>query len=129
MELLRREDLPKTRLPGRIIQKTIGRDASVASRKITMGFAQYSAEAGPMTPHQHAEEAIYVISSHNGWVRFGEDQNRLCPPVPLSAGMTLHFPELEWHVFEYEEGGHVDIVFFYGQVDNIRPEEIAAGRR
>jgi hypothetical protein len=107
----------------------LGKDAPIVSGKITTGFARYSAEVGPMEPHQHAEEAIYVTSSDNGWVRFGDDPERLGSPVPLSAGMTLHFPELEWHVFEYEEGGHVEIVFIYGQVDNIRPEEIAASRR
>ena len=25
-------------------------------------------------------------------------------------------------VFEFKPGGHVDIIFFYGQVDQIRPE-------
>ncbi|WP_256364494.1 hypothetical protein [Paenibacillus sp. 32O-W] len=38
--------------------------------------------------------------------------------------MILHFPELEWYVFEYDEVGYVDIVFIYGQVTRIRPEEI-----
>jgi len=38
--------------------------------------------------------------------------------------MTLHFPPLEWYVFEFESGGHVVIVFFYRQVDNMRPEEM-----
>ena len=27
--------------------------------------------------------------------------------------MIMHFPENEWHVFEYEEGGHMTIAFFY----------------
>ena len=36
----------------------------------------------------------------------------------------LHFPELEWHVFEWDEGGYVDALFIYGQVDNIRPDQI-----
>ena len=45
-------------------------------------------------------------------------------PITLEAGMTLHFPPLEWHVFEFKPGGHVDIIFFYGQVDQIRPEEM-----
>ena len=42
----------------------------------------------------------------------------------LEPGMTLYFDELEWHVFGYDLGGYVDIIFFYGQVNNIRPEEI-----
>jgi hypothetical protein len=27
--------------------------------------------------------------------------------------MILHFPENEWHVFEYDEGGSITIAFFY----------------
>ena len=36
----------------------------------------------------------------------------------------MHFPELEWHVFGYEAGGFLDALCIYGQVTNIRPEEI-----
>ena len=36
----------------------------------------------------------------------------------------MHFPELEWHVFGYDEGGFLDALCIYGQVTNIRPEEI-----
>lgn len=128
MELLRREVLPAISLPGRLVQKAVGKDGPVVSGKMTVGFARYSAEVGPMAPHQHAEETVYITSSQGGWVCFGDEPELLGAPVPLAAGMTLHFPELEWHVFEYEEGGHVEIVFIYGQVDNIRPEEIAASR-
>ena len=57
-------------------------------------------------------------------MRWGSDPGALGEPVPLRAGHTLHIPELEWHVFGFEPGGHVEIIYFYGQVDNIRPEEI-----
>jgi hypothetical protein len=39
--------------------------------------------------------------------------------------MILHNPPLEWHVFGYAEGGYADVLFVYGQVDDIRPEETA----
>jgi hypothetical protein len=48
--------------------------------------------------------------------------------VILEAGMVLHFDPLEWHVFEFEADGYVDIIFFYGQVTNIRPEEMLKNR-
>lgn len=51
-------------MPGRVIQTAIGKDGFSKSLKMTVGFARYSAESGPM---------------------------------------------LEWHVFEYAEGGYVDI--------------------
>jgi len=124
MELIQREKLKKEFLPGRIIQKVVGKDAVSLSNRMTMGFACYSDESGSMEPHHHAEEIVYILSSEKGWVRFGDTKEKLGQPIELRSGMTLHFPPLEWHVFEFQTGGHVDIIFFYGQVDQIRPEEI-----
>ena len=124
MELINRGDIKKEYLPGRMIQKAVGRDAQSKSEKMTMGFAFYSEETGPMAPHHHAEEIIYVIDSKDAWVRYGGPQDALESKHDLQAGMVLHFPALEWHVFEYAPGGHLDIIFFYGQVDHIRPEEM-----
>ena len=124
MKIINRQDLNKEMLPGRVVQKAVGKDGYSLSGKMTMGFAHYSKASGPMEPHHHAEEIVYIISAENGWVRKGEDKDSLGEEFPLIAGMTLHFPPLEWHVFEFAPGGHVDIIFFYGQVDNIRPEEL-----
>ncbi len=121
MKLIKREDVEKKSLPGRAIQLVVGKeDAVSSSRVMTMGFAHYSAESGPMAPHRHAEEIVYILSAQDGWTRYGgvgDEPNELGDPVPLKAGMTLHFPENEWHVFEFNEGGHVDIIFFYSQAD------------
>jgi len=124
MELIKRESLKKEFLPGRTIQKVVGKDGASLSNKMTMGFANYSDQSGPMEPHHHAEEIVYILNAQNGWVRKGESADQLGQPIELESGMTLHFPSLEWHVFEFKPGGSVDIIFFYGQVDNIRPEEI-----
>ena len=124
MELIERKNLKKEYLPGRIIQKAVGKDAFSSSGKITMGFAHYSDESGPMEPHNHAEEIVHILSAKNGWARIGSAKDDLGRPINLESGMTLHFPPLEWHVFEFEPGGHVDIIFIYGQVDKIRPEEM-----
>ncbi len=124
MNLILREQVDKVKLPGRVIQMVIGRNSRHSSEKMTMGFASYSAESGPMEPHHHAEEIVYIISAMKGWVCYGSGKNQLGPRIVLEPGMTLHFPELEYHVFGFDEGGHVDIIFFYGQVDHIRPEEI-----
>ncbi|MHB1414906.1 MAG: cupin domain-containing protein [Chloroflexota bacterium] len=129
MDLIVRESLPQERLPGRTIQKAVGKDAPSKSGKMTMGFARYSAESGPMEPHRHAEETIYVVDARDASVRYGPAQDQLGEPLPLLVGTTLHFGELEWHVFEYGKGGFVDVIFFYGQVDNIRPEEMEQGGR
>ncbi|MFO7917227.1 MAG: hypothetical protein R6V13_04005 [Anaerolineae bacterium] len=121
MKLIKREDVSKKSLPGRVIQLVVGdEDAVSASDVMTMGFARYSAESGPMAPHRHEEEIVYVLDAQDGWTRyggFGDEPDELGAPVPLEPGMTLHFPEDEWHVFGFDEGGHVEIIFFYSQSD------------
>jgi hypothetical protein len=124
MKLLKRNELESVILPGRAIQKAVGKDGPSVSGKMTVGFAHYSVESGPMEPHNHAEEVCYIVDAKDGWVRCGPEKDQLGEKTPLEAGMTMHNPHLEWHVFGYEEGGFVDIVFIYGQVDNIRPEEM-----
>ena len=125
MTILQRSDLEEIKLPGRIIQKVVGKDGASLSAKMTMGFARYSEVAGPMAPHHHAEEIVYILSASGGWMRRGEHEEALGERIELLPGMICHIPELEWHVFEYDAGGHVDIAYFYGQVDNIRPEDMA----
>jgi hypothetical protein len=124
MEYTRRKELKEFNLPGRSIQKAVGEDSFINSNKMTMGFAYYSKECGIMEPHYHAEETVYIIDAKSSWVRYGKKKNTLKEKIYLEPGMTLHFNELEWHVFEFEPDGFVDIIFFYGQVRNIRPEEI-----
>jgi hypothetical protein len=121
MNTVERKDVEKKPLPGRVLQLVTGQEGAVShSDTITMGFAHYSAESGPMSPHHHVEEIVYILESKDGWIRhggFGDEPNELGDPLPLVEGMTLHIPENEWHVFEFEEGGHVDIIFFYSHPD------------
>ncbi len=126
MHVVKRPDLDRVKLPGRLLQKAVGGpgEGRVASSRMTMGFARYSAQSGPMEPHQHAEETVYVVDARDGYIRPGTAADRLGDRVRLEAGMILHFPEWEWHVFEWDEGGYVDALFTYGHVDNIRPDQI-----
>ena len=123
MQIILRDTIKNEILPGRMIQKAIGKDSLSKSSCMTMGFAHYSQESGEMAPHHHAEEAIYVLEAKNSWARFGKDEMTLGDRIKLESGMTLHFPAWEWHVFGFNEGGYLDIIFFYGQADQIRPEE------
>ena len=125
MRIIRKSELSSELLPGRIITKAIGKDNPSESGRMTVGYADYCIEAGPMSPHNHAEETVFIIRSDMGYVRSGAEANKLGDRIPLEAGMLLHFPPLEWHVFEYDQGGRVEIIFIYGQVDHIRPEEIS----
>ncbi|HNS50991.1 MAG TPA: hypothetical protein PKO09_07395 [Anaerolineae bacterium] len=121
MKLIRREEIEKKALPGRVLQLAVGKEGAYSpSQVMTMGFARYSAESGPMAPHRHAEEIVHIISAKDGWTRFGgqgDEPDSLGERVPLCAGLTLHFPHNEWHVFEFAEEGHVEIIFFYSQAD------------
>lgn len=117
MKLIQRDEVKKNPLPGRVIQLVTGGENSVSpSEVITMGFAHYSEESGPMEPHRHVEEIVYILGAKDGYTRFGgfgDQADELGDRVTLEAGMTLHFPADEWHVFEFDNGGFVDIIFFY----------------
>jgi hypothetical protein len=128
VETARRADVPVVRLPGRDIQRIIGKDASLTSGRMTVGTAHYSDGAGPMEPHQHAEECIVVLDARAARVRYGPTPGDLPTVISLEAGLVLHIPELEWHVFEWDAGGYADCMVIYGQVDNIRPEDIQRAR-
>jgi len=128
MQLIRREELEQVQLPGRVIQKAVGKDGFSRSTRMTMGFARHSGERGH-EPHHHAEELVYILSARDARVRYGPSSDRLGLPLTLETGMILHFPELEWHVFDLGRDGHVDALFFYGRVDNIRPEDPAKIRK
>ena len=121
MNIIPRETLKREMLPGRVVEHAVGKGSVSRSGKMTVGFAHYSEESGPMEPHQHAEEVVHVLDAKDGWVRYGLSPDKLGARIALKKGMTLHTPELEWHVFEYDRGGYVDIIFFYAQVDNIFP--------
>jgi hypothetical protein len=71
-----------------------------------------------MEPHRHVEEVVYVMESVTGYVRhggFGEEPNELGQRISLTPGMTLHFPPDKFYVFEFDEGGHVEIIFMYSE--------------
>jgi hypothetical protein len=123
MHVIQQSQIPIVELPGRKIQTAVGKGAFSPSLKMTMGFARYSDDSGPMTPHQHAEEICYVLSARDSWVETLSDPDQPGEPLPLEPGMVLHIPPLEWHVFRWKKAGSLDILFFYGQVDHIRPED------
>ncbi|MBE6970562.1 MAG: hypothetical protein E7446_00380 [Ruminococcaceae bacterium] len=117
MEIIERRSVPEQMLPGRFMQKLVGKkeDGYLSdSRILNIGYCRYCAEAGPMEPHMHAEETVQVLASDRAWVRFGPDKDDLPHKVMLQPNMTLHIPAGEWHVFEYAEGGSLEILFIYG---------------
>ena len=118
MKVIERKQVQEQLLPGRFMQKIVGKaeDGYISdSRILNIGYCRYRAEAGPMEPHMHAEETVQILSSDRAWVRFGPEKDNLPNKVLLEKDMTLHIPAREWHVFEYEEGGSLEILFIYGE--------------
>ncbi|MEG2175157.1 MAG: hypothetical protein RR135_06720, partial [Oscillospiraceae bacterium] len=78
---------------------------------------------GTMAPHFHGEELIYVLNASHGIVRYGKTEACDEGQVTLRPDMLLHFADKEWHVFEFSEpDGYSDILFFYPQTVDVRPE-------
>ncbi len=124
MESIRRQDVAVARLPGRELQRVLGKDSALVSERMTVAFARYSDASGPMEPHRHAEETIVVLAARDARVRYGPQPGDLPHTIAMEPGLVLHIPELEWHVFTWDAGGYADCLVIYGQVDNIRPEDI-----
>lgn len=123
MEITEREHIAKEVLPGRALQRAIGENSKFSSGCMTVGYATYDASSGIMEPHHHAEETVVIFDVKDGYVGWGPEQGHMTQRVKLKKGMILHIPENEWHVFTYEPGGFVDIIFIYGTSQNIRPED------
>jgi hypothetical protein len=113
MDHFSRDDVEPGVIPGRAVQRAIGREGRSPSALMSVGFAHFSAEHGEMEPHCHGEEAMYVLDSRDGWVEFGPTEDELTGRCDLAAGMVLHVEPDEWHVFRHAPGGFVDIVFFF----------------
>lgn len=110
-------------LPGRGLLRIIGKNSCFDSSVMSVGYALYSEEYGVMEPHNHAEETVIITRVKDGYVSWGEHANNLTHSLKLEAGMVLHIPEKEWHVFTYDQGGYVEIIFIYGNSENLRPED------
>ena len=123
MYQMKREELAVRALPGRGIADAVGPNGPVVTTGMNVGFGLYSAEYGPMAPHHHAEECVYIKAADRAWVEYGGEPEHLLHKAPLETGMLLHFPENEWHVFRFEEGGSLEILFIYGSGANARPED------
>ena len=124
MRTIKDAETPVDPLPGRGLRRFVGRDSALESEEMTVGVARYADEFGLMEPHNHAEETVYVLSADRGWVRWGSSPDDLPHRIELETGVVINTPSLEWHVFEWEPGGHIELLFIYGQVDDIRPEDM-----
>ena len=123
MDYINRKDIIIDPLPGRGLIRAVGKQSHFESTNMTVGYAIYNSEYGVMEPHHHAEETVIITKVKNGWIFWGKSPKNLSEKVKLEEGMIIHIPENEWHVFAYDDGGYVEIIFFYGSTDNLRPED------
>ena len=70
MDYVKRADIAERRLPGRVVQNAVGHSSAVASERMTVSFCRYSAESGPMAPHNHAEESVVVLDCRDAYVQY-----------------------------------------------------------
>lgn len=122
MDRIQTATLEKTPYTGRNITKIIEKGGVVESKNITMGIAEFSNAIGPMLPHKHGEEGIYVLEAVNCWTRRGDTADTLEERHPVETGMVLRYLEDEWHIFEFEGEGYLRIVFFFGTGSIERPK-------
>ena len=50
MDFVKRDDIAKNCLPGRVVQNAVGHNSAVLSEKMTVSFCHYSAELRPVYP-------------------------------------------------------------------------------
>ncbi len=115
MELIHYGLIETQMLPGRTKKAAVGRDnCMIHSDAMNVFICRYSEESGVMEPHKHGEETIYVTTADRAYMRFGDSPDSLSGRIPLYAGLMAHFKKDEWHVFEYEKGGHLELICMYG---------------
>lgn len=111
MKCVRREDLTPLTLQARQIWRVYGENAAVDDR-LSYGFAHFAPEYGPMKPHKHEREWIYVLDAHQATARYGTDFGSMNSSSHLKAGDFLRFEDQECHVFEFgSNAGYLDILW------------------
>lgn len=122
MHIIDSSKVEPTKLNGRHIRKIIEKGGVVESQYMSLGMAEFSTDIGPMTPHRHDEEGIYVLEAENCYTRCGDCVENFFEPKKIEPGMFLLYGKDEWHVFEFQGKGYLKIIFFFATGDLKRPE-------
>ncbi|MGI6005557.1 MAG: cupin domain-containing protein [Christensenellales bacterium] len=114
MDIINRKDIPAFIAPGRKRWAAMGAGgAAIRIDDANVGFARVSLEYGPMEPHKHINEILYVLDAKDAYVRYGD--TKACEKKqPLSPGDVFRMRDGEWHVFEFENpDGFLEILTFF----------------
>ena len=109
MDFIKRETTSrKTLCLAEVVQNAVGHNSAVLSEKMTVSFCHYSAESGPMEPHNHAEGIGGGAVLQGCLCEVGQRQGLSGAHGGAARGRPDALPSLEWHVFGYKEGGYLD---------------------
>lgn len=104
---------------GRTVYAVFEEAGKLCSENLVMGFARFDSA---MDPHQHVEECMYVVDCYQAYARCGESKDTLGERHAIQPGMFMWADQDEWHVFEFEDGGFMDIIFCLPRQSFVRPE-------
>lgn len=115
MERYTRNDGVKINAPGRLIERIFGKLSASEVENANMGFAHFSeAEHGPMCPHYHEDEIIYVLEAKDAYTLYGQSKDALDGRMELNSGDVLRYHAGERHIFKFTKpDGYLDILFFF----------------
>ena len=122
MEFMEKQSAIVKHCRARTIYGMIEKGGIFQSPNMMMGFARFDKNLGEMIPHVHPEEGMFVIDCANAFARFGASEDSMGGRTAIKPGMIMWAAEGEWHVFEFGEGGFLDIVFCLPVGEIVRPE-------
>ena len=121
MKIINKGEAPTQKLQGRYATRIVGKtdDYYYHSDTLHFGHCLFRGDTGPMTPHAHAEECMYILDCKDAWILSGPSQDDMPDRAELEPGMVISMPAAEWHVFRYKEGGFVEILYCYGDTTEL----------
>ena len=116
MKIIKQGEAPTQKLPGRYATRVVGKtdDYYYHSDTLHFGHCLYNESVGPMEPHAHAEECMYILGCKDACIYSGPAKDDMPDCAELAPGMVISMPGGEWHVFRYGAGGFVEILYCYG---------------
>ena len=118
MQIINRKDIPGKVFPGRTRWPAFGsEEAAFQIDDASVGFARFSLEAGPMEPHKHENEILYVLDCKDAFMLYGDTKD-VQSKQPLQVGDIFRMKEGEWHCFSFEnQEGYLEMITFYATAD------------
>ena len=93
MDFIKRDDIKKNALPGRVVQNAVGHNSAVLSEKMTVSFfAITPPKAVPWSPTTTPRNRWWCCPCKDAYVKWGSGKDSLEHTVELHEGDLMHFP-------------------------------------